>query len=83
MNLSINTRGSQPTYSGWPRRGFRAFYSLQRPDTYARWSAEVPPGFVFAVKGGRFVTHMKKLRGVRGPLANFFASGVLRLGEVV
>ncbi|MCP2013852.1 uncharacterized protein YecE (DUF72 family) [Deinococcus sp. HSC-46F16] len=58
-----------------------SFYSLQRPDTYARWGAEVPPGFVFAVKGGRFVTHMKKLRGVRGPLANFFASGVLRLGE--
>lgn len=57
-----------------------SFYSLQRPDTYARWGAEVPPGFVFAVKGGRFVTHMKKLRGVRGPLANFFASGVLRLG---
>ncbi|GGK23405.1 hypothetical protein GCM10008955_16250 [Deinococcus malanensis] len=58
-----------------------SFYALQRPDTYARWAAQVPPGFIFAVKGGRFVTHMKKLRDVRQPLANFFASGVLRLED--
>ncbi len=56
-----------------------SFYALQRPDTYARWAAQVPADFTFAVKGGRFVTHMKKLRDVRAPLANFFASGVLRL----
>jgi uncharacterized protein YecE (DUF72 family) len=36
---------------------------------------------VFAVKGSRFITHMKQLRDVRAPLANFFASGVLRLEE--
>jgi uncharacterized protein YecE (DUF72 family) len=35
---------------------------------------------VFAVKGGRFITHMKRLRDVDAPLANFFASGVLALG---
>ncbi|SMB78089.1 DUF72 domain-containing protein [Deinococcus hopiensis] len=58
-----------------------SFYSLQTPETYARWAAQVPPGFLFAVKGGRFVTHMKKLRNVRAPLANFFASGLLRLEE--
>jgi uncharacterized protein YecE (DUF72 family) len=57
-----------------------SFYSLQRPDSYARWAASTPPGFVFAVKGGRFITHMKKLRDARTPLANFFASGVLALG---
>ena len=56
-----------------------SFYALQTPDTYARWASQTPPGFVFAVKGGRFVTHMKKLRDVREPLANFFASGLLRL----
>jgi hypothetical protein len=37
--------------------------------------------FLFAVKGGRFITHMKKLRDVEVPLANFFASGVLALRE--
>jgi uncharacterized protein YecE (DUF72 family) len=56
------------------------FYALQRPSDFARWHDETPAGFVFAVKGGRFITHMKKLRDVETPLANFFASGVLRLG---
>jgi len=57
-----------------------SFYSLQTPSSYARWRDETPPGFVFAVKGSRFITHMKKLRDVEVPLANFLASGVLRLG---
>jgi uncharacterized protein YecE (DUF72 family) len=57
------------------------FYSLQRPERFAEWHAATPAGFVFAVKGGRFITHMKKLKGVETPLANFFASGVLRLEE--
>ena len=57
-----------------------SFYSLQHPQSYARWAAETPPDFLFAVKGPRFVTHMKKLAGVEVPLANFFASGVLALG---
>src|SRR5919108_3807908 len=56
------------------------FYSLQRPDSFARWAAETPDDFVFALKGSRYVTHMLKLRGVETPLANFFASGLLRLG---
>jgi uncharacterized protein YecE (DUF72 family) len=58
-----------------------SFYSLQRPTSYLSWRAEVPENFVFAVKGGRFVTHMKKLRDADVALANFFASGVLALAE--
>jgi uncharacterized protein YecE (DUF72 family) len=58
-----------------------SFYALQRPGSYQAWRAEVPPGFVFSVKGPRFVTHMKKLADVATPLANFFASGVLALGD--
>lgn len=57
-----------------------SFYSLQRPSSYQRWAGQVPDDFVFAVKGGRFITHMKRLRDVEAPLANFFASGVLALG---
>jgi uncharacterized protein YecE (DUF72 family) len=57
-----------------------SFYSLQRPTSYASWREQTPDDFVFAVKGGRFITHMKKLRDVGTPLANFFASGVLALG---
>jgi uncharacterized protein YecE (DUF72 family) len=56
-----------------------SFYSLQLPSSYDRWHAETPRDFVFSVKGPRFITHMKKLRGVEAPLANFFASGVLAL----
>lgn len=58
-----------------------SFYSLQRPDSYRAWYAQTPDDFVFAVKGSRFISHNKKLRDVEGPLANFFASGVLLLGE--
>ncbi len=58
-----------------------SFYSLQRPQSYAHWYAETPPGFVFAVKGGRYITHMKRLRDTTRGLANFFASGVLELRE--
>jgi uncharacterized protein YecE (DUF72 family) len=58
-----------------------SFYSLQRPSSYRSWYAQTPPEFVFAVKGGRFITHMKKLAGVEIALANFFASGVLALGH--
>src|SRR3954447_22611631 len=57
------------------------FYSLQRPTSFQRWHAETPDDFTFAVKGARFITHMKKLAGVEAPLANFFASGVLALGD--
>ena len=58
-----------------------SFYSLQRPSSYQAWYEQTPEGFVFSVKGGRFITHMKKLRDVEVPLANFFASGLLRLKE--
>jgi uncharacterized protein YecE (DUF72 family) len=58
-----------------------SFYSLQRPEYYARWYAETPDDFVFAVKGPRFVTHMLKLRNAEAAMANFFASGVANLQE--
>jgi uncharacterized protein YecE (DUF72 family) len=58
-----------------------SFYSLQRPATYRRWYAETPRGFVFALKGSRFITHNKKLLAIETPLANFFASGLLLLRE--
>ena len=58
-----------------------SFYSLQRPTSYVAWREQTPDAFTFAVKGPRFVTHLKRLRDVRTPLANFFASGVLALGD--
>lgn len=56
-----------------------SFYSLQRPEYYAQWREETPDDFVFALKGPRYITHMRRLRDVQAPLANFFASGVFNL----
>jgi uncharacterized protein YecE (DUF72 family) len=57
------------------------FYSLQRPSSYQSWAERTPEDFVFAVKGSRFITHMRRLRNIEVPLANFFASGILKLGK--
>jgi uncharacterized protein YecE (DUF72 family) len=60
-----------------------SFYSLQRPSRYRTWRDSVPEGFTFAVKGGRYLTHMLRLRHTDTALANFFASGVLELGAAL
>jgi uncharacterized protein YecE (DUF72 family) len=58
------------------------FYSLKSPAVFERWVTEVPDDdFVFAVKGGRFITHNLKLRNCESALGNFFASGILALGN--
>jgi uncharacterized protein YecE (DUF72 family) len=58
-----------------------SFYSLQRPESYDRWYRATPPEFVFSVKGSRYITHMKRLRDIEAPLANFLASGIFNLRE--
>ncbi len=57
------------------------FYSLHKPSSWASWYQRTPKDFVFSVKAPRFVTHIHRLKNVTVPVANFFASGVLRLGE--
>jgi uncharacterized protein YecE (DUF72 family) len=56
------------------------FYGLQRPSSFAAWVEQTPDDFVFSIKGSRFITHMRRLRNIEQPLANFFASGLLSLG---
>jgi uncharacterized protein YecE (DUF72 family) len=58
-----------------------SFYSLQTPDSYSAWHDATPDDFVFAVKGPRYLTHILRLRNLDKPLANFLASGLLRLGR--
>ena len=58
-----------------------SFYSLQTPERYAAWAADVPDGFVFAIKGSRYITHMLRLEDAETALANFFASGLFELGD--
>jgi uncharacterized protein YecE (DUF72 family) len=58
-----------------------SFYSLQRPESYAAWYAATPPGFIFSIKGNRYITHILRLRDIEKPLANVFASGIFNLHE--
>jgi uncharacterized protein YecE (DUF72 family) len=58
-----------------------SFYSLQSPKSWKTWHDETPTGFVFAVKGPRYITHLLRLREYETALANFLASGVLQLGS--
>jgi uncharacterized protein YecE (DUF72 family) len=56
------------------------FYSLQRPSSFQSWAERTPDNFVFSVKASRYITHVRRLREIERPLANFFASGLLKLG---
>lgn len=58
-----------------------SFYSLQTPASYAGWHAATPRGFLFSVKGPRYLTHILRLKEIDRPLANFLASGLLELRE--
>src|SRR4051812_23555668 len=57
------------------------FYGMQVPQSFAAWAEAAPDDFLFAVKGPRYLTHMLKLTRIEAPLANFFASGPLALGD--
>jgi len=57
------------------------FYSLQKPESFQKWHDETPEDFVFSVKAPQYITHIKRLKDVEEPLANFLASGLLCLGE--
>lgn len=58
-----------------------SFYATQRPESYQKWYQDTPPDFVFSVKGPRYITHIRRLKDIELPLANFFGSGVLHLKE--
>ncbi|HEY0878489.1 MAG TPA: DUF72 domain-containing protein [Zeimonas sp.] len=57
------------------------FYRLQQPSSFVRWRDQTPEDFVFSVKAPRYITHVRRLREIETPLANFLASGPLLLGE--
>jgi uncharacterized protein YecE (DUF72 family) len=58
-------------------------YSLQTLSSYRAWHDATPADFVFSVKGPRYLTHMLRFRDETAipASANFFASGVLALGD--
>ena len=42
-----------------------SFYHLPTESTYKKWYQETPKDFVFSVKASRFITHIKRLKGVK------------------
>ncbi|MDJ1158921.1 DUF72 domain-containing protein [Chelatococcus sp. SYSU_G07232] len=56
------------------------FYGSQKPESFRRWAAESPDGFVFSLKGPRFTTNRRVLAEAGPSIERFFASGVTELG---
>lgn len=57
-----------------------SFYRPHRPSTYQRWAATVPPGFRFAVKVPKEITHARRLANTGEPLERFLTE-VASLGN--
>ncbi len=57
------------------------FYGAQKPESFARWRAETPAGFVFAVKAPRYATHRRALSGAAPIVERFLGGGVMELQE--
>ncbi|MGB3389673.1 MAG: DUF72 domain-containing protein [Pseudaminobacter sp.] len=57
------------------------YYSSFKPNTFAKWTNEAPEGFVFSLKGNRFVTNRRVLGEAGESMTRFLESGVSELGE--
>jgi uncharacterized protein YecE (DUF72 family) len=57
------------------------FYRSQTPATFRKWASEVPAGFVFALKGPRFVVNRRVLKEAGDSIKRFLDSGVTELGD--
>lgn len=69
----------QDRWFGWYAQAFdtveinSTFYRLPEESVFRHWRQEAPASFCFAVKANRYLTHLKKLKGVREPLAHFLS----------
>ncbi|MFL6845861.1 MAG: DUF72 domain-containing protein [Allosphingosinicella sp.] len=59
-----------------------SFYHLPKPETFTKWRDQAPPGFRYAVKAPRFITHMKKLKECAEPV-EVFLGRARNLGEAI
>ncbi|WP_425104892.1 DUF72 domain-containing protein [Ancylobacter sp.] len=57
------------------------YYGSQKPESFAKWHAETPEGFVFTLKGPRFTTNRRVLAEAGESIERFFNSGVTELKE--
>jgi uncharacterized protein YecE (DUF72 family) len=57
------------------------YYGAQKPATFARWAADTPDDFVFAVKASRFATNRRVLAEAGESVQRFIGSGIAELGK--
>lgn len=57
------------------------YYSSQKPETFAKWAAEVPEDFVFSLKASRFCTNRKVLAEAGPSVEKFLGQGIAELGS--
>ena len=57
------------------------FYGLQKPKSFLEWYKQTPDDFMFSIKGGQFITHVRRLKDVMEPLATCLGSGLLCLKQ--
>jgi len=63
-----------------------SFYHLPRPSTYQNWYNQTPEDFIFAVKASRFITHIKRLQGVKEAWKTFLENALYlkeKLGPIL
>lgn len=62
------------------------FYRLPEKETFIKWYSLTPEGFIFSLKGSRFITHVKKLKDCSEPLDVFFSRALVlkeKLGVIL
>ncbi len=57
------------------------YYSTFKPATFAKWAGDAPDGFVFSLKGNRFITNRRVLAEAAESVARFLNSGIVELGD--
>jgi uncharacterized protein YecE (DUF72 family) len=50
-----------------------SFYRLPKKSTFEKWKKETPKNFVFGLKLSRYITHIKRLYGIKAPLEEFLS----------
>ena len=57
------------------------YYSSQKPETFAKWAAATPEGFVFSLKASRYCTNRRVLAESAESMGKFLGQGLVELGD--
>ena len=57
------------------------YYSTFKPDSFAKWGAETPDGFIFSIKASRFCTNRRELAGASESIERFVSQGFSELRD--